>query len=141
DKRWIEIVVEAANLPATTVTEVIDRTIRIRRGAVITGVSIGANQEDFAGGTSIDIGTVDLDQTTSDDPDGIIAGATLADLNGGERSTGTEGAQVNASPFTSIKLLTWTPTGTFTDGVGVIHVFYTIPKVGDSVDTLLYTKP
>ena len=139
DQRYIEIVAEADHFPATTVTEVIDYTIRIPEGAIISKVEVAPNAETFVGGTSIDVGLVDLDGTSNGDVDAVFAGQTLADLNAG--TVTAAGVAVNGAALTSPKLLTWTPTGTFSAGVTTLRVFYVIPKVGDTVDTLVYTKP
>lgn len=139
DQRFIEVVVEGGHLPAFGNTEVVDYTIVIPEGAVISKVEVAPNAVTFTGTGTLDVGTVDTDGTSNGDVDSIFDGLTVADLNGG--TVTLAGALVNAAPLTAPKLITWTVnTAAIEAGTVSLRIFYVIPKKGDQTDTLVYQK-
>ena len=68
----------------------------IPANSIITRTVVAPASEDFAGGTSYDVGLFQQDGTEIDD-DGIFAALLLAQLNAGGADLATEGVLVGAS--------------------------------------------
>lgn len=125
----IEIDVEYADLPAVADNSVVvDRNIVLPTGSVVEKVEIVTSTAfDSAGDAmTLNIGWIDLDETSNADVDAFVVAATQTELNdGGTSVAGWVGAEVLGSPTTTAKYLTWeVDTAAATAGAGVIRIYY-----------------
>jgi hypothetical protein len=104
---------------------------KIRKGTMVLGGRLIV-REAFVGGTSIAVGTYDLDQTTADDADGFLTAATgvTASLTA-NAEIALDGALVDTT-LTDLKMYAVTTVGTFTAGWATVEIDW----IADGVDYL-----
>lgn len=131
DERYVEIVVDAAYLPATG--SIYFDEYSLPRGAQISAWGLTSASTDYATGTSIAVTAVDKDGTSNSVAiSGAIATATL---NGVGSKTFLDPA---AAELANSKYINLTTVGTFSAGKSTLKVFFVIPKV--ETDTLVWDK-
>lgn len=131
-KNVIEIVLDYAQMPAVASNSVvIDRTQVLPTGSIVEAVEIiNKTAFDSAGDAmTLNIGWIDLDETSNADVDAFVVAATQTELNdGGTNIAGWVGAEVLGSPTTTAKKLTWeVDTAAATVGAGVVRIYYSHP--------------
>lgn len=132
DERYVEIVVDAAFLPAAG--SIFFDEYSLPKGAQISGWGLSSPSTDYADGTSIAVTAVDKDGTSNSVT--ITGAIAIADLNGPGSRTFLDAV---GAELANSKYLRLTTVGTFSAGKSTIRVFYLIPKV--ETDTLVWTKP
>lgn len=149
--RWVEIKLKFDDLPAVADGSVVlERTYKIPEGAVINSVEIGRPTTDWVGaGATLNIGSIDDDETSNADVDYFVQEATIDELNlGGKTRDGLAdpgwggGGHFSdpAVPFATAKKLTVeVNTAAITAGEATLYIFWSIPNI--DADTLVYTKP
>lgn len=124
-----EITVDYSELPAVADNSVIiDRQFVLPIGSIVEKVEIITSTAfDSAGDAmTLNIGWIDLDETSNTDVDAFVVAATQTELNdGGTSVAGWVGAEVLGSPTTTAKYLTWeVDAAAATAGEGVIRIYY-----------------
>lgn len=140
ERNILEVILDFNEMPAVADGSVIlNDHFQIPTGAHIEAVEI-VDYVDFVGATAtVNVGTIDTDRTSNADVDGLVAAATIAELNaGGENTAGWVGAQVGTT-LTANKLLTWeVDTAALTAGLATVRIKWSVPPVVG--DTLVWTK-
>lgn len=138
DKRYVELLLEVGNLPGSGESARLSDKYKLPKGAIINSIEIAPNKGTFAGAGTLDIGLEFTDATT-DDPDGLVDGQTVANLNAG--TVTALGDYVHGAALAAPAYITVDQTGAITGpAIAAVRVFYVIPKTGDETDTLIYTK-
>jgi hypothetical protein len=128
-KNVIEIKLDYSRLPLIAANSVvIERTAVLPIGSVVESVEI-INSTPFNSSDdneTVNIGWIDLDETSNTDVDAFVVAATQTELNdGGTNIAGWVGAEVLGAPTTTAKYLTWEVNTTQpTAGVGVVRLYY-----------------
>lgn len=128
-KNLIEINLDYSRMPAVASNSVVfDRNLVLPIGSIVETVEI-INSTAFASSGSamtLNIGWIDLDETSNVDVDAFVVAATQTELNdGGTNIAGWVGAEVLGSPTTTAKYLTWeVDAAAATAGVGVCRIYY-----------------
>lgn len=131
DERYVEIVVDAAYLPAGD--SIFFDEYSLPKGAQISGWGLSSPSVDYADGTSIAVTAVDKDGSSNSVS--ITGTVAIATLNGAGSKTFLDAA---GAELANSKYLRITTVGTFSAGKSTIRVFYLVPKV--ETDTLVWNK-
>ena len=102
--------------------------VHLPDGAVIESAAIYMTDEAAAGGTSVAVGTFQVDGTAIDN-DGLVTAANgaTANLTANNKQAGS-GAQVGAA-VTEKAYVGLVTVGTFTAGVGTVVIKYSLPRL------------
>lgn len=127
----IEVSLDYRQMPAVASNSVvIDRTLVLPIGSVIEKVEIINSTPFTSSGSSmtLNVGWIDLDETSNADVDAFVVAATQTELNdGGTNISGWVGAEVLGSPTTTAKLITWeVDSQAATAGEGVCRIYYSV---------------
>jgi hypothetical protein len=128
-KNVIEIDLDYTRLPLVAANSVVvDRTVVLPIGSVVEAVEIiNSTVFNSSGDTeTLNIGWVDLDETSNVDVDAFVVAATQTELNdGGTNIAGWVGAEVLGVPTTTAKFLTWEVNAEQpTAGRGKVRLYY-----------------
>lgn len=141
-QRFIEVVIDNATAFNATDDYILDDKVSLPEGALIEEVKVGDVSTAFAssGGGTISVGTIDKDQASNLAATSLLNAATVAELVTGNTAAG-DGSLVKTVLTKSVFLTLSVDTAVFQGGRGTIRIYYSIPKKGQSTDTLVYTKP
>jgi hypothetical protein len=128
-KNLIEINLDYTRMPAVASNSVvIDRAIVLPIGSIVESVEIINSSAFTSSGSSmtLNVGWVDLDETSNIDVDAFVIAATQTELNdGGTNVAGWVGAEVLGAPTTTAKYLTYeVDSQAATAGAGVVRLYY-----------------
>ena len=131
-KRMYEIKFSYTDLPTVAQNSVVIRdNLTLPEGVLVEAVEIVCYTDfDSAGDAmTLNVGWIDTDRTNGVDVDAFVVAATQTELiAGGTNIAGWVGAEVNSTPTTSPKLLTWeVDTAAATAGEGAIRIYYSVP--------------
>jgi len=126
-----EIKFDYTDMPAVASNSVvIDKLDRfaLPKGSIVEKVEIfcDVDIDSTSDDLTLNVGWVDLDNTSNVDVDAFVVAATQTELNtGGTNVAGWVGAEVGGAATTTAKLLTWeVDNHAATAGSGVIRLYY-----------------
>lgn len=126
--RCTEIRFASTNLPVVADNQkIISDKYSFPKGANIERVEITSWKTFVGSSSTLNVGTIDLDETSNAVTNSLVDAATIAELNaGGTNVAGWVGSYVDNVPLTTAKYLTWeVDTAAITDGEGIVRVYWT----------------
>lgn len=132
-QKVVEINFDYTNLPAVAFNSVLVDTgqrfslpigAKVEKVEIRSSVDFDSTSDDM----TLNVGTIDLDNSSNGVVDSLVVAATQTELNaGGENVAGWVGALVGGAALTTAKLLTWeVDAHAASAGQGVIRIYYSM---------------